>query len=266
MDSPYSERVLRASDRLLPCCLNARGANTMIQEVNMKRLLVIVLSLAMAGCAAIAPTPLTPVPTSTAQTVLQTVVVTVLVTQVVTVTPSSTPTATLTPIPTFTPAGTGTAQTPTGATSAATASTPGTPAPAASTPGEIATATLPPDVGGGLFTNFTRSSDHFALRCQPDSITFGVSTTNPDVTEVDLFYRMEDQLSSSISGWIDIGKMSSDQAGNFTYSFPASLVDPDLRSHKAWFDYQFVGISKAGQVLGRSGRILQQITFTIDCP
>lgn len=228
----------------------------------MKALLVVVLSLALAGCAAIAPTPQTPAATSTPQTVLQTVEVTVLVTRVVTVTPSSTPTATLTPVPTFTPAGT--ALSPTGDTATATNSTPGTPAPTSATPGG-ATATLPADVGGGLFTNFTRSSDHFALRCQPDTITFGVTSTDPTVTEVDLFYRMEDQLSSSISGWIDIGKMTPDQSGNFTYNFPASLVDSDLRSHKAWFDYQFVGLSKVGQVLGRSARIVQQITFTLDC-
>jgi hypothetical protein len=33
----------------------------------------------------------------------------------------------------------------------------------------------------------------------------------------------------------------------------------------AWFDYQFVGISKVGDVIGRSGRISKQVTYTLDC-
>ena len=230
----------------------------------MKHLPIVALSFILAGCGAIVPFASTPAPTSTPQTVFQTVVVTVLVTQVVTVTPSKTPTATLTPIPTFTP--TGTPLTATASTTTAANTTPAASAVTSPSPTTNATATLPVDAGGGLFTNLTRSSDHFALHCQPDTITFGLSTTNSDVTEVDLFYRMEDQLSGSISGWIDIGKMTPDQAGNFTMDFASSLVDPDLRSRKAWFDYQFVGLSKVGEVLGRSAKIVKQVTFTLECP
>jgi len=230
----------------------------------MKHLLVFALAFVLAGCGAIAPLSPTPPPTTTPKTVLQTVVVTVLVTQIVTETPSSTPTATLTPIPTLTPEST--ALTGTAPTTAATSTTPAASAVASASPVGSATATLPADAGGGLFTNLTRSSDHFALRCQPDTITFGISTTNPDVTVVDLFYRMEDQSSSAISGWIDIGHMTPDQSGNFTMNFASSMVDPDLRSHKAWLDYQFVGLSKVGVVLGRSAKIVKQITFTLDCP
>lgn len=236
----------------------------------MRRLLVLFLAFALTGCSGLAPvlsSTSTAAPTASPRIEIQTVVVTVLVTHVVTQTPSSTPTATLTPIPTFTPenttltaaAGTGTT------TPSSTAATSTTPLASLAVTGTSATATLPADAGGGLFTNLTRSTDHFALNCQPDTVTFGVSTTNPDVTEVDLFYRMEDQLSSSISGWIDIGKMTSDQSGNFTMNFTASMVDRDLRSHKAWLDYQFVGLSKVGQVLGRSARIVKQVTFTLDC-
>jgi hypothetical protein len=84
------------------------------------------------------------------------------------------------------------------------------------------------------------------------------------VTEVDLFYRMENQSGSSISGWVDIGKMSPDQNGNFTMDFPATRVDPDLRTVNAWLDYQFVGLDALGQVVGRSAKIVKQITF--GCP
>jgi hypothetical protein len=59
--------------------------------------------------------------------------------------------------------------------------------------------------------------------------------------------------------------MKSDKNGNFTIDFSSTRVDPDLRSHKAWFDYQFVGINKLGDAVGRSAKISKQITYTIDC-
>jgi hypothetical protein len=221
----------------------------------MKHLLLIALALVLTGCAGLAPAAPTPAPTATPQVVVQTVIVTVLVTEPATETPIPSPT--LTPIPTFTPQPTDlTAAEATGTAAA----TPGTPA-ALTSP----TATLPDNAGGGLFTDLTRSSDHFALSCQPDTITFSVSTTDGNVSEVDLFYRMENQTGTSVSGWIDIGKMTSDQNGNFTMDFKASLVDPDLRARNSWFDYQFVGLSKAGVVLGRSAKITKQITYMLDC-
>ncbi len=128
-----------------------------------------------------------------------------------------------------------------------------------------ATATLPANAGGDLFTKLTRSSDHFALRCQPDTIAFGVSTTDPHVAGVDLYYRIQDQINPSISNWQYGGTLVSDEHGNFNLDFPASRVDQDLRSHRAWFDYQFVGTNSLGDVLGRSAKIAGQITYTLDC-
>ncbi len=228
----------------------------------MKSLLPVIstcaLAIALTGCAGILPASPTPAPTGTPQTALQTVVVTVVVTQLITTTPQNTATATLTPIPTFT--STGTAGTPAVTASAGTPSTAITPATGtAASP----SATLPADAGGGLFTSLTRSSDHFGLTCQPNTITFAVSTSNPNVKEVDLFYRMENQSGSSISGWVDIGKMASDKSGNFTMDFPATRVDPDLRNFP-YLDYQFVGLDGLGQVVGRSAKIVRQVTF--GCP
>ena len=48
-------------------------------------------------------------------------------------------------------------------------------------------------------------------------------------------------------------------------AFPASRVDADLRSHRAWFDYQFVGVNKVADAVGRSAKIAKQVTYTIDC-
>ncbi|MGZ6316727.1 MAG: hypothetical protein ACXWNQ_05655 [Anaerolineales bacterium] len=219
----------------------------------MKQLLLISLAFILTGCGALAPVSPTAAPTTTARIEVQTVIVTVLVTQPPTQTPI--PTATLTPIPTFTVQ-------PTSMTGTPGTTTPGTPGASDVT---SPTATLPDNAGGGIFTDLTRSSDQFAISCQPDTITFGLTATDPNVAEVDLFYRMENQAGTSVSGWIDIGKMTSDQNGNFTMDFKSSLVDPGLRTRNAWFDYQFVGLSKAGAVLGRSAKITQQVKFMLDC-
>ncbi len=211
----------------------------------MKQLLLITLAFILTGCGALIPVSPTAAPTTTARIEVQTVIVTVLVTLPPTQMPI--PTATLTPIPTLTAQPT----TETGTAGASDVTSP--------------TATLPDNAGGGIFTDLTRSSDQFAISCQPDTITFGLTATDPNVAEVDLFYRMENQAGTSVSGWIDIGKMTSDQNGNFTMDFASSLVDPSLRTRNAWFDYQFVGLSKAGAVLGRSAKITQQVKFMLDC-
>ncbi len=216
----------------------------------MKRVLTIGLGLILSACGALpaAPTP-TLGPTSTPIIEVQTVIVTVIPTQAATLVPTFTPVPSATPLP------------------PATAAVPTGPAPtmAATAGAESPTATLPANAGGDLFTNLTRSGDHFALKCLPGTITFGVSTSNVYVTEVDIYYRIEDRLSVSISNWHNAGKMTSDKNGNFTIDLPASAVDPDLRSHRAWFDYQFVGLNKYGDAVGRSARIVQQITYTLDC-
>jgi hypothetical protein len=221
----------------------------------MKKLIPLALAFILTGCGALAPaaTP-TAAPTFTPVVVVQTVMVTVIPTQQPTEVPSNTPAPTLAPQIIVVTATGGPAAA--GPTNTAEANIPNT---------GSATATLPVNAGGDLFSNLTRSGDHFALRCQPDTITFGVSTSNELVTQVDFYYRIEDRLSVSMSGWVNAGKMQTDKRGNFTLDFKSLSVDPDLRSHKAWFDYQFVGINHLGAAIGRSLRISQQITYTIDC-
>ena len=219
----------------------------------MKTASLLALSFLLTGCAALPRiAPATSAPSDTPVVIIQTVLVTVI--------PTWPPTSALparTPAPSPTPqiiVVTATPQPPALMQTAAVALT-----------GIPVTATLPPNAGGDLFTNLTRSSDHFALRCQPDAITFAVSTSDANVAGVDFYYRTEDRLSSSISDWEYAGPMESDKQGNFSLSFASSRVDPDLRSHRAWFDYQFVGTNKVGDVVGRSARITQQIAFTLDC-
>jgi hypothetical protein len=235
----------------------------------MKNLLFFTLAIALTGCAGLAPAAPTPAATLTPQIIIQTVLVTVIPTREPTQTPTSTTIPTLTPqiiVVTATGGAGASASAPSPEASATQdgatqASAPQAQQAAATTP----TATLPANAGGDLFTNLTRSSDHLALRCLPETITFGVSTSNPYVTSVDIYYRIEDRLSVSISNWHNGGTMVSDKNGNFTMDFPSDRVDPDLRSHRAWLDYQFVGLNKIGDAVGRSAKISKQITYTIDC-
>jgi hypothetical protein len=226
----------------------------------MRVFLFTVLAFALTGCGAMAPAAAkTSSPTDTPVVVVQTVLVTVVPTEMPTDIPTGTLAPTSTPeviVVTATPSAGGTTS-PAGPTSTnPTLAGPTVPGP---------TATMPADWGGGIFTSTTRSSDHFALNCEPKSITFTVSTDNFYVTGVDIYYRIEDRLSVSISQWNWGGNMVGDKHGNFTMDFASTRVDKDLRSHRAWFDYQFVGLNKNGQAVGRSLRIVKQITYNIDC-
>jgi hypothetical protein len=227
----------------------------------MKKILTLALAFVLTGCGALAPaaTPTAAQPTPTPVVIIQTVEVTVIPTQAPTEVPTSTPAPTAAPQVIVVTATGG----PAAASTNLTNSTSPTPIGGQAIP--VVTATYPANVGGDYFTNLTRSADTFYLKCQPDTITFGVSTSNPYITEVDLFYRIEDRLSVSITNWKDGGKMVSDKNGNFTLAFSAATVTPDSRSHKAWFDYQFVGINKLGDSVGRTAKISQQVTYKIDC-
>ena len=227
----------------------------------MKKILILALALVLSGCGALTPVTPTAAPPPTAQVVIATVLVPVVATQP----PTSVPTDTAIP-PTPTPQVVVVT-----ATSANTAA-----APTATSSGPAtATATLPSDAGGlskagvVLFTNLTRSGSYFNYRCPPQDITFGVSTSSVYVTEVDLFYRMEDLTTQppTISAWKGLGKMNGDKNGNYTLDVNTLQLSPDLRtSAKSWFDYQFVGIAKDGNSVGNSGKISQQVLYLKDCP
>ena len=228
----------------------------------MKKLLTLALAFVLTGCGALAPaaTPTAELPTATPVVIIQTVEVTSVPVQGAT----AIPTVTTAP-PTLAPQVIVVTATGGAAAASSNPTNPANPTPIGGAAIPVVTATYPANVGGGFFTNLTRSADTFYLKCQPDTINFGVSTSNPYITEVDLFYRIEDRLSVSITNWKDGGAMVSDKNGNFTVAFSAATVTPDSRSHKAWFDYEFVGINKLGNTVGRTARISQQITYKIDC-
>jgi hypothetical protein len=232
------------------------------RRVPMRKLIILLLAFAITACGAApvtpteAPTQEVIQPTQTAAVVIQTVVVTVVPTDMPTQVPTATPLPTQTEVP---PTAT---QPPAPTDTAPAAAAPTQQAPA-STNGLVA---VDNTLGAGYFTDMTRTRSDFSLRCQANKeITFSVKPTDSHVTSVDFYYRIEDRGTGAILDWKNAGRMVPDGKGNFVVTFSGEKINPDLRKANAWFDYQFIGSSNSG-VVGRSEKIVQQVSFTLDCP
>jgi len=139
-----------------------------------------------------------------------------------------------------------------------------TTAPADSNNGLI---TIDNNLGAGWFTNITLTKNALSLRCQLNrEITFSVKPADPNITEVNFFYRIEDRATGATFDWQSVGRMFPDTNGNFTLVFSGEDVSANFRKPNAWLDFQFVGLSRTGGVVGRSEKIEQQVTYTLDCP
>lgn len=218
----------------------------------MKKIFILLLAVALAACAApateqpVQPTAAPPEPTTTPLVIVETVVV------VVSPTPAPTEVPPPTPIP---PTAVPPTQPP--APTAAVVDT-------AVSGGPVAVDNV---LGAGWFVNLTRTADAFSLRCQlSKAITFSVTPTDANITEVNFYYRTQDRATGAVFDWQNAGRMLRDANGNFTLVFSGENVKPDFRKANAWFDYQFIGLSKSGGVVGRSEKIEQQVSFTLDCP
>lgn len=223
----------------------------------------ILLGLILTACASPAPTAEQPTaappePTQTAVVIVETVVEKVLETVVVTVVPTQPPTE----VPSVTPLPPPTEAPPTQAVVQPT-QPPAQPAPADTTGGLI---TVDDVLGAGWFTSMTRTRSDFALRCQlSKEITFSVKPTDPNITHVDFYYRIGDRSTGAVFDWQNAGRMIRDANGVFTIVFSGDDVHANFRKPNAWMDYQFIGSSNSG-VIGRSEKIEQQVTYTLDCP
>lgn len=213
----------------------------------MKKLLFLVLIFALTACGA-APTAAPPAPTAAPP-----VVITVVVPA------TSAPEA---PQPTVPPPPAATEAPPAAPTDAPVAPT------ETSVPEATPTATLPPIVGADKLINITRDGDHFSLKCSPSQIVFTAQAADTYVAGAEIWYRMIDKITNQASPWYAGGKMDSDGNGNFTMTFTALLVNPDVRYANAWFEYQFIVTAKDGNVYWRSDktRYAKQVTFTKECP
>lgn len=218
----------------------------------MKRILIVLLALVLAACGAPAPTEqptsAAPEPTQTPFVLVETVVVTVIPTEA----PTEVPAATPLPPPTEAPA----AQEPT---------QPPAPAAAEDTSGGLVT--VDDVLGAGWFTGMTRTRNDFSLRCQlSKEVTFSVRPIDANITQVDFYYRIEDRTTGAIFDWQNAGRMFPDADGNFVLVFSGDKVNANFRKPNAWFDYQFIGMSRSGGVVGRSEKIVRQVGYTLDCP
>ena len=235
----------------------------------MKRIVIIFLALVfvLAACGAPASTAEQPTvtqappqPTQTAVVVVETVVEKVVSTVVVTVIPTQAPTEvpSVTPLP---------SPTEVPATQAAPAAT--QPSVQAAAPADTTGGLIPVDdaLGAGWFVSMTRNRNDFALRCQLSTeITLSAKPADPNITQVQLYYRIEDRATGAVFDWQNAGKMLQDANGNFALVFSGDNVNANFRKPNAWFDYQFVGLSRSGGVVGRSEKIIQQVSYTFDCP
>jgi hypothetical protein len=224
----------------------------------MKRFVVLLLAVALAACSSPAPTeqPVAapPEPTATPVVVVQTVVV------------EATQAPTDVPPPTAVP--------PTAAPVVVTVVVEPTQASAVQPQPTTAGGPIPIDIalGGGQLDNMSMSDDFFSLGCYPLDITFKAHSINPAIVDVALYYRIRDQLNNTptqfISEWFNAGNMDRDGSGNFTIVFRGEQVNTKARwsDMQAWFDFQFVGLAKDGNVITRSEKITDLVTFAADCP
>ena len=120
---------------------------------------------------------------------------------------------------------------------------------------------------GVVFTDITRDVDAFSLRCNPVQINFSLTSINPAITGVIVYYRVYDKNSTLAPPVMIAGpNMDGDKKGHFTLEFKATDIKDDMRIANGWFEYQFVGLNKVGNVVGRSDKIVQEVTFTLECP
>ena len=121
-------------------------------------------------------------------------------------------------------------------------------------------------LGRGVFSNMTMSSNAFTLRCAPRDITFNITTTNVDIVDAVFYYRVVDNRRLYPSEWKAFGKMVANGNGNFTLTFSGEDIHPDIRQDNSWFDFQFVGLARSGNVVDRTEKIEQLVRYTFDCP
>jgi hypothetical protein len=232
----------------------------------MKKIAILLLAVILAACSSAPtaaptepPAPTVIEPSQTPVVIVQTVVV------------EATQPPTLVPSPTAEPS-TAVPASPTAvvvtvvveATQPAPAAQAPTTAPVDTSGGVI---TVDQNLGAGWFTNMTFTKDILSLRCQLNKeITFSVKPLDANIADVNFYYRIVDRSTGAAFDWQNAGRMPSDANGNFVLAFSGDDVNANFRKSNAWLDFQFVGLSRSGGVVGRSEKIEQKVTYTLDCP
>ena len=222
----------------------------------MRKVIFISLALLLAACGTAQPTQQLVAPTPIIATVLVTVIAPTEIVPPTAVPPTEVP-PTEVPPPTETLVPT-TAPQPTEVLPTLAATTSGS---------ELKQVLVPNELGKGVFTNITFSSDLFSLRCYPREITINITANLPDIVKAVMYYRVIDNPAGLYpSEWQNVGEMKSDKKGNFSLVFTGLDVHENLRLDKAWIDFQFIGLNKGGAAIDRTQKIERLVTYLKDCP
>lgn len=124
---------------------------------------------------------------------------------------------------------------------------------------------IPASFNGKGFTNLGVSGDKFSLRCEPKQISFDATTSDVYITQVDLYWRLRDKHSTFVPNWSWGRTLETDGLYHFWITISGSDIASDLRKHQAWFDFEFVGMNKTGDAMGRTEKITNLVSYTIDC-
>ncbi|HKJ38237.1 MAG TPA: hypothetical protein VJ972_05640 [Anaerolineales bacterium] len=220
----------------------------------MKKITILLLAIVLTACGA--PAPAAPAEQAVAPAPAEPVVVTVVVE------PTQAPAEPVAPAAPAEPVVVTVVVEPTSAPAE-----PAAPAPAPVEPAvDDGTVALDDAFGKGVFVNMTMSSSNFTLRCSPRDITFNVTAPNTDIKDVLLYYRTADIKRLYPSEWRAFGNMTANGNGNFTLTFSGEDIHPDLRIDGSYFDFQFIGLAKSGDVVDRSQKIESLVQYTFDCP
>lgn len=131
-------------------------------------------------------------------------------------------------------------------------------------PGPSPSAT--PELSGELFSKVSHSTDVLHFNCDPLEIIFNLTVKNPDIKHVAFFFRMKDKATGIVNAWSNGEDMRAAGNGIFQFIFQARAIPNEARTKQAWVQFQFAGLNKAGESLGRSQIFANEITYTSDCP
>lgn len=218
----------------------------------MKKVLLITLSLLLAACGVVQPVQQEqPLPSPIVQTVVVTVIAPTDVpppTAVPTeIPPTVAPTETL--VPTAAPAPTEVLPTVDPANNTG-----------------LVPVNVSNELGKGVFTNISFSSDLVSLRCFPREMQISITPNLPDIKTAVIYYRIIDNPAGLYpSEWQNLGEMDKDSNGNFVFTFKGETINPNLRLDKAWVDFQFIGVNKGGVPIDRTQKIERLVTYLKEC-
>jgi hypothetical protein len=222
----------------------------------MKKIFLLLLALVLVACGA--------TPSATSAPVIENTSTPVVIVQTVIVPATEQPTLVPSPIPpTAVPTST-TAPTLPAPTDVPTQAASSVPA-AANVAATVGPILVPPSFNGSSFKDIQVSGNKFSLRCEPKQITFDVHTTDVYIVRVDMYFRIRDKHSTYIPEFSLGGTMQTDGLDHFWMTLTGEQVKADLRKAQGWFDFQFVGINKLGDSVGRTEKITDIVSYTIDC-